>query len=222
MRGLKRVLNQGPFALPRFGESRHALAQLSEQIALDGPCRFGFYVSFQRYSLRLLFHKQIHNEPNHQLLVARFALGDEQRQGYEGVVVDLWHAVDVFEVIVRAQEQDEQERADALVAVGEGMVFDDKIKQMRRFFLDAGIERIAAEGLFDGAKDANELFGALLAEKVRGLAFLYQPGLERVYVFPRPGVVNGDARRPAALSRPATPSAIPSRVRSITSRSSTS
>jgi len=55
---------------------------------------------------------------------------------------------------VLAQEQDEQEGADALVAVGEGVVLDHEVEQVRGRLLDARVERLAVEGLLDGAQDA--------------------------------------------------------------------
>ena len=45
--------------------------------------------------------------------------------------------------------EQEQKSADALVAVGEGVILDDEIEQMGRLFLAAAVERFAEHGLLD-------------------------------------------------------------------------
>jgi hypothetical protein len=81
-------------------------------------------------------------------------LGDEQGEGCEGVVVDFHFAVGFEAVAVFFEEPNEEECADALVAVVEGMAFDDKIEQMSRLLFDAVVEVMPVEGLHDIAEDA--------------------------------------------------------------------
>ena len=59
--------------------------------------------------------------------------------------------------------EQEQESADALVAVGERVVLHDEIKQMRRLFLAAPIERFTEHGLLEVAENGLERIAARIA-----------------------------------------------------------
>ena len=70
---------------------------------------------------------------------------------------------------VAGEVLEEQQRPDALVAVGERVVLDDEVEQMRGAHLNRWVERPPVEGLLDGAEDAGKLVAALLAEQAAGL-----------------------------------------------------
>ena len=76
-------------------------------------------------------------------------------------------AVGTGQHAVATQVLEEQQRADPLVPVGEGVVLDEEVEEMSRADLDAGIERLAIEGLLDVAENRLELIAALLAEEAR-------------------------------------------------------
>ena len=63
--------------------------------------------------------EHIQNQPNNDLLLRGVGGGDEQRQGCQGVVVDLGFAVFVIQNTVFVQKEDKQIGADAFVAVVE-------------------------------------------------------------------------------------------------------
>ena len=73
------------------------------------------------------------------------------------------------EDLVAGEVLEEQERPDALVAVGEGVVLDDEVERIRGAQLYRWIERLPVERLLDGAEDRGELLAALLAEEAAGL-----------------------------------------------------
>ena len=74
----------------------------------------------------------MHHQPDHDVLVLRCRLGHEQRKRREPNIVD--HNLTMAEEpAVAIQEVHEQEGADAFVAIGEGVILDDKVEKMRRF-----------------------------------------------------------------------------------------
>jgi hypothetical protein len=80
---------------------------------------------------------------------------------------------------VPSQVLEEEQRADALVAVGEGMVLHGEVEQVRGALLGGAVERLAIEGLFDGAKEAREAVVALSPEQQAGLATGADPVAQR-------------------------------------------
>jgi len=95
--------------------------------------------------------QQAEHQSHHEVLLRRLALGNEQRQGRRRRVGQPWLAVGANEQPMAAQAFEEQQRADALVAVGEGMVLHDEVQQVRGALLGGAVERLAVEGLLDGA-----------------------------------------------------------------------
>ena len=75
--------------------------------------------------------QQVDDQPDHEVLPGGRALGDQQRQRGQRLGVEPMVHPFLLEV------EEEQQRADALVAVGKGMVLDDEIEQMRRLLLAA-------------------------------------------------------------------------------------
>jgi len=65
---------------------------------------------------------QIHHHLHHHVLLLRFALGNHQREGHEGVVSDALAAVFVIEDAVVVEEPEEQRGGDAFVSVAERVV----------------------------------------------------------------------------------------------------
>ena len=92
--------------------------------------------------------EQIDDQPDHKLLLGRIAGGDEQRQGDQPLLVEMR-----ISQAVGFEKKQEKKGAYPFIAVGEGMIFDDKIEEMGRLFLNAGIEVLAAEGLMDRAEE---------------------------------------------------------------------
>jgi len=70
------------------------------------------------------------------------------------------------EGVVFLHKPEEQGRADPLVAVHEGMILDQKVKEVGRFFLDAGIDLLAVEGLHDRAERPFQAVVLFQAEEV--------------------------------------------------------
>ena len=73
-------------------------------------------------SLSVVLIDQIHHHLHHHVLLLRFALGNHQREGHEGVVSDALAAVFVIEDAVVVEEPKEQCGGDAFVAVAERVV----------------------------------------------------------------------------------------------------
>ena len=104
--------------------------------------------------------QQAHDEADHEVPLPRLALGGEKSQGDHRVVGDALRAVGARKELVPREVLQEQERPDALVAVGERVILDDEVEQIGRAQLDRWIERLPVERLLDGAEDRGELFAA--------------------------------------------------------------
>ena len=97
-----------------------------------------------------------HNDLDDGVLLLGPALGDEEGQGYQGVVGQPFAAVVTIEDAVSAKEIDEQRCCDSLVAVAESVILDDEVEEISPFLLDARVKLLAAEGLVDGPQRALE------------------------------------------------------------------
>jgi hypothetical protein len=93
------------------------------------------------------------------------ALGNEERQGHQGIVGQSLAAVSPVEDAVSTEEVDEQSCRDPFVAVAEGVVLYDEIEEVGPLFLDARVEFLPAEGLVDGPQRALETLILFDAEK---------------------------------------------------------
>jgi len=75
--------------------------------------------------------EQVEDQSDQQFLLPGVALGDQQGRGHQGVVGEQRGAVGLGQQTIAIQVEQEQEAADALVAVGEGMILDDEVEQVR-------------------------------------------------------------------------------------------
>ncbi len=75
-----------------------------------------------------LLRQEVHDQPDHQLFMARLTLGGKQCQRHKGVIVDLGAACGVIQIAVRSEKQDKQKRPDSFVPIGKWMVLDYEIK----------------------------------------------------------------------------------------------
>ena len=83
--------------------------------------------------------QQVDDQPDHEVLSRRRAFGD--RQGQRGQRL----GVEPMVHLLLPEVEEEQQRADALVAVGKGVVLDDEIQQMRRLLLAAVVFQAAPD-----------------------------------------------------------------------------
>jgi len=97
--------------------------------------------------------QQAHDEADHEVPLPQFAFGGQERQGDHRVVGDALRTVGAREELVPGEVLQEQQRPDAPVAVGEGVILDDEVQQVRGAQLDRWIEQLPVEGLLDGAQD---------------------------------------------------------------------
>ena len=119
----------------------------------------------------------VHHQPDHHILIFRQGFGDQQRECREADIVD--HGLAVAEQpAVAVQEVDKQERADALVAVGEGVILDDEVEKVRGLRLHRRIGGLAEDALIEIAEQSGQTVLALAAEEIAGLAAREQIGLE--------------------------------------------
>jgi hypothetical protein len=63
------------------------------------------------------------------------------------------------------QELNQQERADALAAVGEGAVLDDEVQPVRGLRFDGRIRRLAKHALVEVAEQGGQPFLSLVSEQ---------------------------------------------------------
>lgn len=93
--------------------------------------------------------EQVDDELHHHVLLAGFAFGIEKCKRHKRIVVDLSFPVFLKEEMIPRKKQDEEKRADPFVALRKGMIFDDKVEEVRGFLLDGGF--VAGEPLLFGA-----------------------------------------------------------------------
>jgi len=82
--------------------------------------------------------EQAHDKADHEVSLPRLALSDEQRQSDHRVVGETLRAVGACKELVPGEVLQEQQRPDALVAVGERVILDDEIQQIRGAQLSDG------------------------------------------------------------------------------------
>ena len=115
---------------------------------------------------------------HHQVFLLGQALGHQQRQRHQGVVVDQPFHRAGQQVLVQAQVAQEQEGAGALVAIGQRMVLDHEIQQMRRPARHVGVEQLLAKALLDGGDTRGQPVAAQLSEQLGRFALGDQLRLE--------------------------------------------
>ena len=71
---------------------------------------------------------QIDNHLNNGILLFRFALRNQQRQGDQGIVGQAFAAITTVEDIVGVEKVDENGSGNPFVAITKCMIFDDKVK----------------------------------------------------------------------------------------------
>ncbi len=64
--------------------------------------------------------------------------------------VNAWGLSECYSLLFQIEQ--EQKRADAFVAIGEWMIFDDKVEKVHCLFFTGSIEWFSEHGLFDIAK----------------------------------------------------------------------
>ena len=101
-----------------------------------------------------LILKQCHHQAGHQIFLLGRTFGDQQGEGRHAVIGDARLAIGQQQQLIATQELQEQQGADAFIAIGEGVVLDHEVEQMGRPQLGCGVERLAIEGLLDGPKNA--------------------------------------------------------------------
>lgn len=82
---------------------------------------------------------QVDNHFNNGLFLFRFAFGDQQSQGNQGIVGQAFAAVFAVKDAIGAQEVDENSGSDSFVAIAEGVVLNDKVKQVSSFLFGTGV-----------------------------------------------------------------------------------
>jgi hypothetical protein len=92
---------------------------------------------------------EIHDELYHHLLLRWIGLGDEEGEGRETSIIDLDFAVLLPAVTILLEKPDKEKGTDALVAVSEGVVFDDEVEEMCSLLLDGRVEVRPIEGRDD-------------------------------------------------------------------------
>ena len=100
-----------------------------------------------------------------QVLFLGAAFGDQEGHGYQGVVGDSFCAVGSVEDGVFFKEPQKQGGGDALVAVYEGVILDQKIDEMCGLFLKGGIEILTSKGLENSLKRTGQAFVAFLTKE---------------------------------------------------------
>lgn len=97
-----------------------------------------------------------------------FGFGDEEGEGGEGAIANFGFAAIREVEVIDGKEDDEEEGADAFVAVVEGVVFDDEVEEVRGFFGDGFIEVFTFEALVDRGERGVETAAAGFAEELAG------------------------------------------------------
>ena len=123
---------------------------------------------------------QIYHYFHHHVFLFGFALGNHQREGNECVVGQPLGAVLTIEYAVVVEEPEEKRGSNALVAVAEGVVLCDEIKQHGGFFLHARIEFLASKGLVNLSDTALEGIILLVAEQATATEFSRSPSMARM------------------------------------------
>ena len=121
---------------------------------------------------------QVLNQPDHEFLLAWIAFGNQQGEGHQGVICKARTAFIRTVKIVGLHVEQKQKRADAFIAIGKGVILDDKIKEMGGASLSRGVEQLAVKGLVDVAQDAVQGVVAFAAEQVSRLTLVHQSSLE--------------------------------------------
>src|SRR6185312_16093196 len=120
---------------------------------------------------------RVHHQPNHHLLVLGRGFGYQQSQRREPHVVDD-RLASAQQAAVAVQELDEKEGADALVAVGEGMILDHEIQEVSSLRLDRRIGWLPEHSLIEIAEQGGKPVFTLAAEELGCLAACDQVGLQ--------------------------------------------
>ena len=85
----------------------------------------------------MTLHEEVHDERDHRLFLLGAGLGDHKRHRHEQAVRHpLLDAAEKRPITV--EEVQEEAARDALVAVDERMVLDDKVQQVGSLLLDRG------------------------------------------------------------------------------------
>lgn len=102
--------------------------------------------------------------------VPRLALRDEQGERHHGIVLEARPPIGELEQAVAAQVLKEEQRPDPLVPIGERVILDHEVEQMRGTRLRSRVQRLRVEGLFDGGEDRIKVALAFAAEERRSRA----------------------------------------------------
>ena len=114
-----------------------------------------------------ILRKEGHDEVEHGFALGGLGLGDKDGERDQRVVGEALVSVFGQQRPVLVEEVQEERGTDAFVAVGEGVVLDDEVEQVRGFFFDTGVDLLAIEGLVDRAEAAFEGLVPLAAEQLR-------------------------------------------------------
>jgi hypothetical protein len=128
-------------------------------------------------------------EDLHQgVAVGGAAFGHQQRHGDQGRVGEALAAIGLVEAAVLLQEPEEQGRADALVAVDEGVVLDQEVEEVCRLLGQARVDLLAAGSLVYRGQRTPQAVILLAAEELARSALAAQV-LDQA-----PGLVVGDGQ----------------------------
>jgi hypothetical protein len=105
--------------------------------------------------LRIIAIDQIDDDFHDGVFFLGFALGNQQCKRNQGIIGDTLFSVCIKQIIMTCQKPDKQRGGNAFVAIGKGMILDDKIQQIGRFLFNTGVKLLAAEGLVNRAYSEN-------------------------------------------------------------------
>ncbi len=94
-------------------------------------------------------------QADHQGLLIRQAFGHQQGQCHQGVIVDQPFHGPGQQMLIAAQVPEEQKGAAALVAVGQRVVLDHEVQQVRGTGGYVGIEQLVTEALLNCSQGRN-------------------------------------------------------------------
>ena len=104
--------------------------------------------------------EKAHDQADHTVLLAGIAFGDKESERDERPVIEARPPLGTSKALIFVEIMQEEQATDAFIAVGERMIFDSEIEQMRGSGLHIWIKRSSAKSLLDCAKDASEAFAA--------------------------------------------------------------
>lgn len=82
------------------------------------------------YLCSLLLVDEIDHELDHHLFLPRITLSDEECEGRESSIIDLYFAIFPESMTIALEELDKEKCSDTLVPIREGVILDDEVEEM--------------------------------------------------------------------------------------------